>query len=893
MLRDWDNWFSQQSTDLLQAMTWRTRTPNLVMANAIRCKAQTGFSPESLATWISVPIGIIDVLTQGRSGPNITSALDQVQSFEPYYKLSPDLNRLQPQSLPSTLNSLLALTPEVHRPTMPNWSELTWQSIKDGGYLAPLKQPGVWAFFLWIDIISTYMTAMSVWRILARLNVQWVVYLLRTLFLNPYVVTVFYYAGPVEMLLAPILIIPMSIDYTRSVLWHASYLARLDALCSSNSNLLEPAVAHDLCYCGPRLWTGSLAGSLKFVLMALRHFVSQAPTTLALAVALCTIVVIWRFWQSIYTWLVDHMTTTVYRSNFSKSVFNPSSVKTGIRVISEGLLNPPNYDDNPHADLAMDRWKAINASALALATKTGLKVVDVCGVASRYSPDARKVTTVVMPRDAANYNAFLRVEQDPTAHVATCEPGEEIRSYQGPVLLSLCDWHYTQDQMSRIFAENGGVVLTIKFRDDGQLVTLGTTNQATYRCTPQMGVYMTVAGGAVYAHGYHAWRDGMIFAGAGGIFRATECNPIGHITPYIITPMPGATRDLDLMPSYVWQSSLFGSDLPGHTTGTLHRTQLNTFLVDLPGDTQHALDQGILIKVADELIHADGPAAEEGARRLLRISLQSLKTLTTEWGALMPFYYQAACTLALERRGDVLGWKKWVPFCSQIEQGVAFIHKHVRRHFTHAVTVVPLQTQAEGQIVDRQLVDRLKNLYLTPRQADLPTGRDGTQRVPNSRDVRPGQNERNGKHQKQGDPATGKPGAGAPATPSPDKVVHAEDSGAGTGHAESVAQAVERRPAVPDVGQPVPTKSPEAPAPSAPPAPAKEGGDEVLPKGGAPRQEGPAQHLPLPTGTDQQARPTGVQDGKSPKQPAVPAKGNDHPPAGKGAGKKKGGKRSG
>jgi len=132
-------------------------------------------------------------------------------------------------------------------------------------------------------------------------------------------------------------------------------------------------------------------------------------------------------------------------------------------------------------------------------------VTDVAGIAANY---------IKLPKDGAGLTVeslsdlenVYRVKKPALSgiKVKIVDAGKEVHPRPGQgIILSMCDWHYTADDLCEIFAQSYGMILTHRFQSGAHV---GYGGEYKYIADTE-GVSMSVRGGSTYVHGYHRWED--------------------------------------------------------------------------------------------------------------------------------------------------------------------------------------------------------------------------------------------------------------------------------------------------------------------------------------------------------------------------------------------------
>lgn len=296
------------------------------------------------------------------------------------------------------------------------------------------------------------------------------------------------------------------------------------------------------CYCDwlPRGQTGSQF-TLKHALLYMEVLLPLAnwKSTMIFLVNLLAYVL-----YCIALWTATKLTYSQVRSQFYGRAIPTHALRTETKKTERLIDGTIKLDpENHHARLARERNLAINTAAIALAKVTASGIADVCGVPSRHMMANLENVRCFLPRDVEVMEAAVHGKVA-SSDLQLLEPGQEIRGYDRPVLMSLCDWHYTQDELVTIMRNYGGVIVTQKFEPG----THDIYGEAVYTCTT-LGVSEEVVGGRHYVHGYHEWKDGAILGGAAGLMKAVFIREVGAYTLYALNSFAGEVHEMDFMVS--------------------------------------------------------------------------------------------------------------------------------------------------------------------------------------------------------------------------------------------------------------------------------------------------------------------------------------------------------
>lgn len=732
-------------------------------------------------------------------------------------------------------------------------------------------------------------------------------------------------------LLSPILQPYLTECYQMFTVSHCSYALSMDPLHKS---------VLDLCWCGPRMtelqslsfWSVSIPAQFQaywFLVLAISEstFASMVNYSAILAtLSVFTLPWIWQGLRAVHLGLWSLFVPTEYRSSFNVAVPATGDLRHLLTSYLKSARESAEFDtdeSNPHCTLARDRKLAVNAAAYVLRLRHHRRVYDVCGIASRLVKALKSHVTLVSPRDTINYNAYLK--GDAIADNEWVEPRQEIKAYDGPVILSLADWYYYKEELAKIFCNHGGIVVTIPFEVDGQrhvLSPTGRMDEADY-VAGAAGVIFRAEGGAVYTHGYHEWADGAQIATQAGILQANFLADVGHLRLYHIKPVSGTAIDERNLRS-------ISIGRPVDLNGTLAHMGGPNYTWVTPQRT-FVLDPNCVTIAAQSLIGAE---TDEGVRRLLRLHLVSKQSKDSlqAWSQLAEEHLSAARHYALILQPVVPWWRKWFVQWTQFVKA-SYPVQAARRVFKNVVFANPeLQPMAEGDLVPDLTHLEVKQLSPSPRPAPDATSGDRMGPLPGDGGSGGRGDQRSGKFAQPGD---------QPKNPSP-----AEVDGAGVGPAQArdrlcfncrgtghiarecpkprtdppprpsgkrdVAGAPEplRREGselifdarkdqfvsgthaakvVRGLGDKIPDGNSAPTSHDSTQGPAQKNPDAVLHQSGASRKEGPKEHLPAAKRSGKQAGASGVQDGKDPKRAAKPVQGPHHPRKGPEAPKPAGG----
>lgn len=516
------------------------------------------------------------------------------------------------------------------------------------------------------------------------------------------------------------------------------------------------------------------------------YFSTWIVTIWLIALASRFVNLIWALCKWLF-WVLFGETT--YRSSFSHNVPPSSRIRDRINKVlkSEMFQSFKASSDNPHGDLALDRRKAINAAIDALATLTGMKVFDICGIFSRYISENRELVNPICPRDLENHMAYLRGFDEVDNNVQWVTPGQEIRPFAGPGLLSLCDWHYTVDQICTMFQNFGGIVITIPFVSDGREHILGNSSYVA----GQLGVVHRLEGGKVYAHGFHRWADGSILVGQHALLQAHFIVNVGHLRVFYLVPFAGEVKGSSCLETVAGglgavtsQATLVRNDTCSYSVTSSERS------VVLHKDVVRVIYEELL--VVSRGVVTD--AAQDGIRNLLRLQLTALARnrkvgVEENWSENYDDYMAAA---RYEVAHNAITWfvllftlngwramaRSVTTFLGRTAAPLRFIARQVN---VHAVNVVPLAPQVEGCYLDES-IGRRKDLYKAPRPSPVPTTVDAERSAAISGQPRDRGDKPLGKSEKQGDVSARKSGTkpSGSTTAAASQAVRKADSGAGT-----------------------------------------------------------------------------------------------------------------
>lgn len=400
--------------------------------------------------------------------------------------------------------------------------------------------------------------------------------------------------------------------------------------------------------------------------------------------------------------------------------------------------------DNPHQLLALDRKICINMSILTLSKVWKHKVYDVCGVQTRYLKEVLGMVTCVTVLDAKNESSATPSHSK--LDLELVRPGSEVRSYNGPVLLSLSDWYYTQEQICKIFANFGGLLITINFIPDGKPHNL--YDQGSY-VAGVGGVVMDVDGGDRYKHGYHLWQNEGFLASQDVNLRYDLIVKVGHLTVYYLKPFNGTVHEDDTLRSVSLSEEAMALNV-------IHTGDGN-YCLDSCLDGQMvrtSLRKSIIMRVATSYV----PETVEGAKRLLGLLLKH-EMGGDQWADHYHEYWQAIVYESCRQQCPAYWWvHNYLINCGTIKRAVLFWllkradtwRQRFRRVWTHTVSVRRDLPQIKSGKLDENVNVSIKSLFQAPRNAVNVTFDNGTGPVPDNRRAA-GQMECGNKHPKQGD----------------------------------------------------------------------------------------------------------------------------------------------
>jgi len=448
--------------------------------------------------------------------------------------------------------------------------------------------------------------------------------------------------------------------------------------------------------------------------------------------------------HSLYHHLMNNYAQLSVRSAFSGTRLSVSNLRRDTAVARKSFVETiPVSEQSEHPKTAHDRDVAINAGAAALTlnwqgrmAQTGApnKIFDVCGVPSRYHKSLQNYVTCIIPRDISNANALDHTSTRFVDHLSVA-PRDEIKGYNAPVLMSLCDWHYTMEELVTIFSNHGGLIVTHQFVT-GKSQTIYDT-ESSYFATAA-GVVQSVSGGPVYSHGYHQWRDGSILIGNRGLLRVNHVGNVGHLTLFAISPFSSDTPITGDSPSILQSVSIRRN---ADHEGLIHHEGVY-FAANSSKPTP--LDLKIVQLLSQNV--------ENGHKTLQRLAMLHLANVKDHM-CLLETYVDAAYHLAatsahadacsLRRIVSRFALKWCLPYVQMPFNALA---RTVRRtFFTHAVYIADLPEQSEGRMFVIAPTTS-KPLYQIARSAALPAVDNGTQPLSN-----------NGGRGRGGDEHSGKP----------------------------------------------------------------------------------------------------------------------------------------
>jgi hypothetical protein len=476
----------------------------------------------------------------------------------------------------------------------------------------------------------------------------------------------------------------------------------LDVVHGACPSEFQPSIASvgswtEYCDCQRRF-----AEEISFVSMYRRVVLLHMRGAAALLCAYLSarVVDVWAILERITSWLwfLAHAfsTGTVFRDTTHPPMPPYQNVRRTAEDYYKNFTSTyKEQEGNEHAELALERKRAINAMVVALSQNYQMKVHDVCGVPTRIDKVNHNRVVVHLVEDAVNATAITHVNG---LDIRLTRPGEELRAYDGPVLLSLADWFYTVEELTLIFKNYGGVVLTIPFVGDNVLHVDGK-KRFDYIAS-QNGVRMTVYGGDTYHHGYHKWEHQGFLASKHGVLAyhkigfASEGN---HMAAYVLTPFAGTVHS---------DSSLESVAIRAECRGVLNVTPTSSSYTD-PAGHIHQLKQGVLQSLAQDV--------PEG---VARVRSKAILLLSKEQeGHLYQAYVEAAFRMAaVTPNWDFLGWwwwlLAWVP-------GLYPTFRKIRRHFSHVVSVAP-----EADVTVNLESTLGKRVFTYPRARDDPATSD-------------------------------------------------------------------------------------------------------------------------------------------------------------------------
>lgn len=412
-------------------------------------------------------------------------------------------------------------------------------------------------------------------------------------------------------------------------------------------------------------------------------------------------------WQTIFWFFAVAQYRNVAYSKPDIMASNAFANRMGMRMTAKSKW--VDNTNNPHGEVALLRKKLLNSAVEAFWSKHHRPVVDVTGRVTRYTDANREKVECVCVTDEMN-SAYA---WGPDSNWVP--PGDEVGSYDAPVIMCDADYYYSTAQLAAIFNSHGGILITLNLSDDGELHDF----QGGKYAATESGLIMQLPGTPFYNHGFHRWRETGCLGGPMGAcaykrIRFTGLDEDAPYRAYFIMPVETVSSNTLLKDIYVGSAAAQGLICPSNGPW---------FWVE--EDRIFQIDKGIVARVATSILGGDdGPGLN-----LTTVLLENKNKLFGEDHMHHCVYMNAA------RRYNEMSWDK--PYSLDYARRWLLAHRHrawrhvatAWSHLRYGIIVRPFEAKALKTL--RRGVPR--NLSQAPGSPNLCPDSDWRRQFPSHR----------------------------------------------------------------------------------------------------------------------------------------------------------------